>query len=196
MALFDYDNDGWLDIYLVNSCTVATAATPRCARSALYHNEHNGSFRDVTDTAGVDYPGWGMGVCVADYDADGLEDLYVTALGGNYLYHNNGNGTFTDVTDEKGVAGGGWSAGCGFADYDRDGRLDLFVSRYVKFDLNNLPEFGKGKTCQYRGIAVQCGPRGLPGTGDLLFRQNADGALENADRVLANKAIWPGTSQR
>jgi hypothetical protein len=115
-----------------------------------------------------------MGVCTADVDADGWEDLYVTALGGNRLYRNNHDGTFADITARMGVAGGGWSTGCGFADYDRDGDLDLFVSRYVKLDLEHLPEFGKGKTCEHRGVAVQCGPRGLPGTGDLLFRN--DGA--------------------
>ncbi|HEY3122307.1 MAG TPA: CRTAC1 family protein, partial [Vicinamibacteria bacterium] len=132
-------------------------------------------FEDVTERAGVGHPGWGMGVCTADVDGDGWEDIYVTGIGGNRLYHNNGDGTFSDVTEKAGVRGGGWSAGCGFADYDRDGDLDLFVSRYVKIDLANLPEFGKEKTCQYRGIAVQCGPRGLPGEGDLLFRNEGDG---------------------
>ena len=175
VALFDYDNDGLLDVYLVDSLTVDTAKDPSAARSALYHNLGNGKFEDVTERAGVGHPGWGMGVCTADVDGDGWEDLYVTAIGGNRLYHNNGDGTFSDVTEKAGVRGGGWSAGCGFADYDRDGDLDLFVSRYVKIDLANLPEFGKEKTCQYRGIAVQCGPRGLPGEGDLLFRNEGDG---------------------
>jgi hypothetical protein len=116
-----------------------------------------------------------MGVCTADVDGDGWEDLYVTALGPNRLYRNNHDGTFTDIAEKAGVAGGRWSAGCGFADYDRDGDLDLFVSRYVRVDLTKLPEFGKDKTCEYRGIAVQCGPRGLPGEGDLLFRNEGDG---------------------
>jgi hypothetical protein len=116
-----------------------------------------------------------MGVCTADVDGDGREDLYVTALGGNHLFHNNGDGTFADIAKEAGVVGGGWSTGCGFADYDRDGRLDLFVSRYVKVDLANLPAFGQGKTCEYRGIAVQCGPRGLPGDTDLLFHNDGNG---------------------
>jgi hypothetical protein len=174
VALFDYDNDGLVDIYFVDSLTVDTAANAKAARSALYRNRGNFKFEDVTDRAGIGHPGWGMGVCTADVDADGWEDLYVTALGGNKLYRNNHDGTFADVTAHAAVSGGGWSAGCGFADYDRDGDLDLFVSRYVKIDLANLPEFGKDKTCEYRGIAVQCGPRGLPGEGDFLF-QNIGG---------------------
>jgi hypothetical protein len=175
VALFDYDNDGLIDIYFVNSLTVDTAADPKAARSALYRNRGNLKFEDVTDRAGIGHPGWGMGVCTADVDADGWEDLYVTALGSNKLYRNNHDGTFSDVTARAGVAGGGWSAGCGFADYDRDGDLDLFVTRYVRIDLNALPEFGKDKTCEYRGIAVQCGPRGLPGEGDFLFRNEGNG---------------------
>jgi hypothetical protein len=175
VALFDYDNDGRIDIYLVDSLTVETAKDPKAARSALYRNLGGGRFQDVTDQAGIGHPGWGMGVCTADVDGDGWEDLYVTALGGNHLYRNNHDGTFSDITARAGVAGGGWSTGCGFADYDRDGRLDLFVSRYVKVDLENLPEFGKGKTCEFRGIAVQCGPRGLPGASDLLFHNDGDG---------------------
>jgi hypothetical protein len=174
VALFDYDNDGRLDIYFVDALTVQTARDPRAARSALYRNLGGLKFADVTDKAGVAHPGWGMGVCVADVDGDGWQDLYVTALGANKLYRNRGDGTFTDVAGQLGLTGAAWSAGCGFADYDRDGDLDLFVSRYVKIDLANLPEFGKGKTCEYRGIAVQCGPRGLPGEPDLLFRN--DGA--------------------
>jgi hypothetical protein len=175
VALFDYDNDGRIDVYLVDSLTVETAKDPKAARSALYRNLGGGRFQDVTDKAGVGHPGWGMGVCTADVDGDGWEDLYVTALGENHLYRNNHDGTFSDVTARAGLAGGGWSTGCGFADYDRDGRLDLFVSRYVKVDLDHLPEFGKGKTCEFRGIAVQCGPRGLPGTSDLLYHNDGDG---------------------
>ena len=174
VALFDYDNDGRLDIYFVDSLTVDTAGDPKQARSALYRNLGGFKFSDVTDKAGVGHPGWGMGVCTADVDADGWEDLYVTALGGNKLYRNNHDGTFSDVTERAGVAGGGWSAGCGFADYDRDGDLDLFVSRYVKVDLKQLPQFGRDKTCQYRGVPVQCGPRGLPGESDFLFRNEGN----------------------
>jgi len=175
VALLDYDGDGLLDVYLTDSLTVDTAKDPKAARSALYRNRGQWRFEDVTDKAGVGHPGWAMGVCTADVDGDGRQDIYVTGLGRNYLYRNNGDGTFTDVAGAAGVTGGGWAAGCGFADYDRDGRLDLFVSRYVKIDLANLPEFGKGKTCTYRGIAVQCGPRGLPGETDLLFHNEGDG---------------------
>jgi hypothetical protein len=177
VALFDYDNDGWLDIYLLNSCTVETALDPHCARSALYHNNHDGTFTDVTGASGLGYPGFAMGACTADIDGDGFEEVYVTGFGENHLYHNNGNGTFADVTARAGVKASLWSTGCGFADYDRDGKLDLFVSRYVFFDPKNLPKFGEGKTCQYRGLAVQCGPRGLQGSGDLLFHNNGNGTF-------------------
>ena len=175
VALFDYDNDNLIDIYFVDSLTVETAKDPRAARSALYRNLGKGRFEDVTDKAGVGHPGWGMGACTADADGDGWEDLYVTAIGGSKFYRNNHDGTFTDTTTRAGVGVPGWSAGCGFADYDRDGDLDLFVSRYVKIDLANLPQFGRDKTCQYRGIPVQCGPRGLPGESDFLFRNEGQG---------------------
>ncbi|HET7694724.1 MAG TPA: CRTAC1 family protein [Vicinamibacterales bacterium] len=174
VALFDYDNDGRVDLYFVDSLTVETADKPTAARSALYRNLGNWKFEDVTDRAGVGHPGWAMGVCTADVDGDGWQDLYVTGLGGNRLYRNNRNGTFADATARAGLRGGGWSAGCGFADYDRDGRLDLFVSRYVKIDLKRLPEFGRDKTCEYRGIPVQCGPRGLEGESDVLFHNDGD----------------------
>lgn len=177
VGLFDFDRDGLLDIYLVNSLTVETANEPESSHSALYRNLGDGTFRDIAAEAGVAHPGWGMGLCIADVDGDGWQDLYVTGIGRNRLYRNSGEGTFTDVASELRVAASGWSAGCGFADYDRDGDLDLFVSRYVEFDLDSLPEFGSGKTCEYRGVAVQCGPRGLPGTSDLLFRQEEDGAF-------------------
>ena len=175
VALFDFDNDGLLDLYFVDSLTVDTAKNPKSARSALYRNRGKGLFEDVTEKAGVGHPGWGMGVCTADADGDGWEDLYVTALNRNTLYRNSHDGTFVDVTERAGVGVGGWSAGCGFADYDRDGDLDLFVTRYVKIDLGNLPQFGKDKTCEYRGISVQCGPRGLPGESDVLLRNDGKG---------------------
>ena len=174
VAMLDFDNDGLVDLYFVDSLTVDTAKTPSAARSALYRNLGGGKFQDVTDKAGVGHPGWGMGVCTADVDGDGWEDMYVTGLGGNHLYRNKHDGTFEDITARAGVGAGGWSAGCGFADYDHDGRLDLFVSRYVKIDLAHLPEFGKDKTCEYRGVAVQCGPRGLPGESDFLFHNDGD----------------------
>lgn len=179
VALFDYDNDGLPDLYFVDSLTVDTANDPNAARSALYHNMGRGRFEDVTDKAGIGHPGWGMGVCTADVDGDGWEDVYVTALNGNHLYMNNRNGTFSDATDRAGLRVGGWSAGCGFGDYDHDGRLDLFVSRYVKIDLAHLPEFGKDKTCEYRGVPVQCGPRGLPGETDFLFHNEGGGRFSD-----------------
>jgi hypothetical protein len=175
VAIFDFDRDGRPDVYLVDSLTVDIAAEPMQARSALYRNLGGGRFQDVTDTAGAGHPGWGMGVCTADADGDGWEDLYVTAFGGNHFYRNNRDGTFADATAASGLGAGGFSTGCGFADYDHDGRLDLFVSRYVHVDLAHLPQFGRDATCIYRGIPVQCGPRGLQGEGDVLFHNDGDG---------------------
>ncbi|MEM6795902.1 MAG: CRTAC1 family protein [Acidobacteriota bacterium] len=183
VAALDFDSDGWLDLYLVNSLTVRTADRPETAPSALYRNRGDGTFENVSAKARVDQVGWGVGVCVADVDADGHRDLYVTAVGRNRLYRNLGDGTFEEVAEKLGIAASGWSAGCGFADYDRDGDLDLFVSRYLEMDLENLPVFGEGKTCQYRGIAVQCGPRGLPGTSDLLFRNDGGRFTEVGEKA-------------
>src|ERR1043166_9981553 len=143
VALFDYDNDGYLDIYLVNSLTVDMVKSKEKSRSALYHNNGDGTFTDVTDKAGVGDIGWGMGVAIGDYDNDGFEVIYVTCLGPNHLLRNTGKGTFTDVTQRAGVANPRWSAGASFVDYDNDGKLDLFVSNYVDFDVTTLPEFGK-----------------------------------------------------
>lgn len=177
VALFDYDNDGCLDIYFTNALTVDTANDPHASRSALYHNNCDGTFTDVTEKSGLAYPGWAHGVVAADFDGDGYEDLYVTCLGHNHLYHNNGNETFTDVTEHAGVDDPRWSTGAAVADYDKDGALDLFVSNYVDVDLAKLPEFGKNKFCLYRGVPVQCGPNGLPGAGDSLFHNNGDGTF-------------------
>jgi hypothetical protein len=175
VALLDFDNDGRVDIYFTDALTVATAKDPKAARSALYRNLGHGRFEDVTDKAGVGHPGWAMGVCTADVDGDGWEDIYVTGFGRNASIATTTTAPSPTSRTRLGLGGGGWSAGCGFADYDRDGELDLFVSRYVKMDLGNLPEFGQGKTCTYRGIAVQCGPRGLPGESDFLFHNDGDG---------------------
>ena len=177
VALFDYDNDGCLDIYFTNALTVDTANDPNSARSALYRGHCDGTFTDVTERSGLAYPGWAMGVVAADFDGDGYEDLYVTGLGGNHLYRNNGDGTFTDVTEKAGVREGRWSTGAAFGDYDNDGYLDLFVANYVDFKMSDLPKFGKGKFCEYRGVPVQCGPRGLPGAGDSLFHNNGNGTF-------------------
>jgi hypothetical protein len=182
VALFDYDNDGYLDIYFVNSLTVDLAKAHQKTRSALYHNNGDGTFTDVTDKAGVSDIGFGMGVAVGDFNNDGFADLYVTCLGPNHLFKNNGNGTFTEVTARAGVGDPRWSTGAAFLDYDNDGKLDLFVANYVDFDLNHLPEFGQGRTCQFKGIPVQCGPRGLPGAGDSLYRNNGDGTFTDVSK--------------
>jgi hypothetical protein len=182
VALIDYDNDGNLDIYFVNSLTVDLVKSGGKTKSALYHNNGDGTFTDVTDKAGVGDIGWGMGAAVGDYDNDGNDDLYVTCVGPNHLLRNNGNGTFTDVTSKAGVGDARWSAGAAFVDYDNDGQLDLFVANYIAFDFNNLPEFGKGRQCQYKGIAVQCGPRGLPGVGDTLYHNNGDGTFTDVSK--------------
>jgi hypothetical protein len=183
VAFFDFDNDGRLDIYLVNSYTVeaALAHRPR-PKAALYRNLGNGRFEDVAARAGVDDPGWAMGVAVADYDNDGLDDLYVTCFGPNRLYHNRGDGTFEDVTEKAGVGDVRFSTGAAWGDYDRDGYLDLFVANYVDFKLDDLPEFGKGKLCQYRGVPVQCGPRGLAGAGDTLYHNNGNGTFTDISK--------------
>ena len=182
VALFDYDNDGYLDIYFANSLTVDFAKSHQKTRSALYHNNGDGKFTDVTEKAGVGDIGWGMGVAVGDYDNDGFDDLYVTCLGQNHLFHNNGNGSFKDVTTKAGAGDPRWSTGAAFVDYDNDGKLDLFVSNYVDFDLNHLPEFGRGRTCQFKGVPVQCGPRGLPGAGDSLYHNNGDGTFTDVSK--------------
>jgi len=187
VAIFDYDGDGLPDIYLVNGSTIAAMeGKEKAPRAALYHNLGNWKFEDVTDRAGVANERWGFGVAVGDYDNDGWPDFYVSNFGVSRLYHNNRNGTFTDVADKLGVARKGWSTGASWGDYDGDGRLDLFVPGYVEIDLNNLPpspsEAGKpggpGQNyCQFRGVPVMCGPRGLSGEGDTLYHQNSDGTF-------------------
>jgi hypothetical protein len=182
VALFDYNNDGYLDIFFVNSLTVELLKANKKTRSALYRNNRDGTFSDVTDKAGVGDVGWGMGCAVGDFNNDGFDDLYVTSIGPDHLFKNNGNGTFTDVTQKAGVSDPRFSTGAAFLDYDNDGRLDLFVTNYVDFDLSHLPTFGEGPTCQFKGIPVQCGPRGLPGAGDSLFRNNGDGTFTDVSK--------------
>jgi hypothetical protein len=182
VLLIDYDRDGWPDIYFTNAPTVEMALKGEKARGALYHNNHDGTFTDVTDKAGIATPGFAMGGAVGDYNNDGWPDLYITALGGNVLYRNNGDGTFTDVTARAGVADGRFSTGAAFGDYDGDGFLDLMVTNYVDFHLNDLPGFGKQANCQYRGIDIQCGPRGLKGAGDSLFHNNGDGTFSDVSK--------------
>ena len=182
VALLDYDKDGWLDIYLINGSTFPALKGKEAApRAMLLHNNHDGTFTDVTDKAGVANERWGFGIAVGDYDNDGWPDLYVSNFGKNRLYHNNHDGTFTDVGEKAGVTLAGWSTGATWGDYDHDGFLDLFVPGYVKFDPDNPPIAGKGGLppgyCQFRGIDVMCGPRGLPGENDHLFHNNGDGTF-------------------
>jgi enediyne biosynthesis protein E4 len=194
LALLDYDGDGLLDIYLLNGSTMAALQNKeKPPRSALYRNLGGWKFEDVTNKAGVANERWGMGVAVGDYDNDGRPDMYVGNFGVSRLYHNNGDGTFTDVAEKLHVARKGWSTGPTWGDYNDDGRLDLFVPGYVEIDFNNLPPSpseagrpgGVGQNfCQFRGIAVMCGPRGLQGEGDTLYRQKPDGTFED----VTNKA--------
>ena len=183
VILIDYDRDGWPDIYFTNAPTVAMAIKGEFSPGALYHNNHDGTFTDVTAKSGLNKPCFAMGGAVGDYDNDGWPDLYLTCLGGNILYHNNGDGTFTDVTAKAGVADGRWSTGASFGDYDDDGFVDLMVANYVDFHLNDLPGFGSAPNCKYRGISVQCGPRGLRGAGDALFHNNGDGTFTDVSKA-------------
>jgi enediyne biosynthesis protein E4 len=183
VALIDYDRDGWPDIYFTNAQSVEMALAGKKARSALYHNNHDGTFTDVTDKAGVGYPCWAMGAVVGDYNNDGWPDLLVTCFGGVVLYRNNGDGTFTDVTKQSGLSSdSGWATGAAFGDYDNDGWVDLFVSHYVALSLSNLPSFGSMKTCKYHGIDVQCGPKGLNGSPDNLYHNNGDGTFTDVSK--------------
>jgi hypothetical protein len=184
VALLDYDNDGWLDIYLVNGSTYeAMSGKVSPPHAALFHNNRDGTFTDVAQQAGVTNDRWGFGVAVGDYDNDGWPDLYVTNFGKNRLYHNNHDGTFTDVAEKAGVTLGNWSTGPTFGDYDGDGRLDLFVPGYVHYDIEHPPVPGSSvvafSTCEFRGLKVMCGPRGLKGEPDHLFHNNGDGTFSD-----------------
>ncbi|MGA3129542.1 MAG: CRTAC1 family protein [Terracidiphilus sp.] len=200
VALIDYDGDGWPDIYFTNAQSVNMALHGVKSRGVLLRNNHDGTFTDVTDKAGVGYPCWAMGAVAGDYNNDGLPDLLVTCLNGVVLYRNNGDGTFTDVTKASGLdADTGWATGAAFGDYDNDGRADLFVSHYVDFRLDNLPVFGSGKGCKYLGLDVQCGPRGLKGLPDNLYHNNGDGTfidiskqagVDDAERRFGLTSIW------
>jgi len=177
VLLLDYDQDGWLDIYFTNAPSVEMALRGEKAKSALYHNNQDGTFTDVSDKAGVSYPCWAMGGAVADYNNDGWPDMLITCEEGVVLYRNNGSGTFTDVTKEARLTDNRWTTGAAFADYDGDGFVDVMLTRYVEFDLQNLPKFGVGPTCHYRGIPVQCGPRGMKGVSDSLYHNKGDGTF-------------------
>jgi hypothetical protein len=196
VGLIDYDNDGWLDIYVVNGSTFdALDGKETPPRAALFHNNHDGTFTDVAAKAGVTNDRWGFGVAIADYDNDGWPDIYVTNWGKNRLYHNNHDGTFTDVAEKAGVQLGNWSTGATWGDYDGDGLLDLFVPGYVHFDRDHLPSGGENGAadtfCTFRGVQVNCGPRGLKGEPDHLFHNNGDGTFTDVSEK-AGVADTPG----
>jgi hypothetical protein len=179
VAFFDYDHDGWLDIFLVNGTSLDPKTRDSKPASYLFHNNRDGTFTDVTRRAGLTHSGWGQGCCVGDYDNDGFDDLFVSYWGRNVLYHNNGDGTFTDVSEKAGVADAGmrWGAGCCFLDYDRDGLLDLFVANYVNFDPAKAPRPGESEYCRYNDIPVPCGPMGFAGGTNILYRNRGDGTF-------------------
>ena len=184
-VIFDYDNDGWPDIFLPNGSRIEGFPEGQEPSGHLYHNNQNGSFTDVTEKAGLAHPGWGQGACIGDYDNDGYLDLLVTYWGQNILYHNNGDGTFTDVTEKAGLrtAKSEWSTGCSFLDYDRDGRADLFVARYVDFSYDSVPRPGQGQWCKWKGINVMCGPRGLKTSVNALYHNNGDGTFSDVSET-------------
>ena len=203
VGLIDYDNDGWLDIYLVNASTYdAQSGKAEAPHAALFHNNHDGTFTDVAAKAGVTNDRWGFGVAIADYDNDGWPDMYVTNMGSNRLYHNNHDGTFTDVAEKAGVVLGGWSTGATWGDYDGDGRVDLFVPGYVHFENNQPPTPSSGAAtlaknfCQFRGTPVMCGPRGLEGERDHLFHNNGNGTFTDVSEKagVADKSGYYGLS--
>ena len=184
VAFIDYDNDGWLDIFLVNGSMLSESSVNHQAgqplhSNRLFHNNRDGTFRDVTDKAGLTHTGWGQGVCVGDYDNDGFDDLFVTYWGEDLLFHNNGDGTFTEAGRKAKVAGDAsrWSTGCAFVDYDRDGKLDLFVTHYVNFSMQNALDPGTNPYCMFKGLPVNCGPRGLIAESSTLYHNNGDGTF-------------------
>ena len=192
VAFLDYDNDGWLDALVLNGTRLKELAREnqthppgRTPTSHLYRNNHDGTFADVTARAGLGAVGWASSVCVGDYDNDGRLDLFTTYYGQNVLYHNLGDGRFGDVTARAGLPKGGtrWGSGCTFVDYDRDGRVDLFVANYLRFDLASAPEIGSGPNCVWKGVPVNCGPRGLPTDTNLLFHNNGDGSFTDVSAV-------------
>jgi len=180
VAIFDYDNDGWLDLFIVNGTTLEGFPNGKGPTNHLYRNNHDGTFTDVTVKAGLAATGWGQGVCIGDYNNDGWEDIYVTYYGKNLLYRNQ-SGVFEDVSQKAQVSGSGkaWGTGCAFVDYDRDGKLDLMIANYVDFDLSKAPTPGERPSCIWKGVPVMCGPRGLPGAKNILYHNRGDGTFED-----------------
>jgi enediyne biosynthesis protein E4 len=182
-AFIDFDNDGWMDIFLLSGTRLE--GDPPEATNRLYKNNRDGTFTDVTEKAGLKSAGWANGVCVADYNNDGFDDIFCTYFGQNRLYRNNGDGTFTDVTKAAGLLEPGparWGAGCAFLDYNRDGHLDLFVSNYIRFSFEHAPAPGENSTCNWKGVPVNCGPRGLPTGRHSLYRNNGDGTFTDVTK--------------
>jgi hypothetical protein len=191
-AFLDYDNDGWMDIFILNGNRLR--GVPQGTTSRLYRNNRDGTFVDVTEKTGLSGTGWASAVCVGDYNNDGFEDLFCTYYGQNKLYRNNGDGTFTDVTKQAGLWNEHprWGAGCTFVDYDRDGYLDLFVSNYVQFDLQHAAKPGANVNCTWKGIPVNCGPRGLTPGVHSLYRNNGDGTFTDVSRQAGIAGARPG----
>ncbi|HYT66004.1 MAG TPA: CRTAC1 family protein [Vicinamibacterales bacterium] len=184
LAFIDYDNDGWLDLFLVNGSTLEGVAQEKAPTNHLYRNKRDGTFEDVTKRAGLDASGWGQGACVGDYDNDGADDLFVSYFGQNRLYHNRGDGSFADVTRAAGLMQPRtrWGTGCAFLDYDRDGRLDLFVANYIDLDLRTAPTPDSG-LCRYKGVPVACGPPGLPGGKNAMYHNKGDGSFADVSQT-------------
>jgi hypothetical protein len=181
-AFIDYDNDGWMDLFILSGTRLE--GDPEGATNRLYKNNRDGTFTDVTETSGLKSAGWASAVCVGDYNNDGFEDIFCTYFGQNRLYRNNGDGTFTDVTKTSGLTTPNtrWGAGCSFVDYNRDGHLDLFVSNYVNFSFEHAPVPGENTNCNWKGIPVVCGPRGLPPGTHSLYRNNGDGTFTDVSK--------------
>jgi hypothetical protein len=179
VAFVDYDNDGWVDLFMLSGTRLTGMPVGREPTNRLYRNRGNGTFADVTEKAGLRRSGWASSVCVGDYNNDNYEDLFITYWGKNVLYRNNGDGSFSDVTQKAGLLADAtrWGSGCTFIDYDRDGKLDLFVANYLKFDIANTPEPGKGANCTWKGVPVNCGPKGLPTDTNLIYHNNGDGSF-------------------